>query len=124
VGVIAKGKGPKSSRTVRHIATRNEQAVVFAKNLRRFRRERGRTVQSLSRSSKISRTFIRTLEAGQVPLEDISLGIVDALAQGLDVPVSDLVQFEHQLVRRKSGAAPKIEAPKGRGIQRRGESRS
>ncbi|WP_294537722.1 helix-turn-helix transcriptional regulator [uncultured Rhodoblastus sp.] len=66
---------------------------VFARNLRRLRRERGVTQEQLSHSTGLNQSYLSEVEAGK---RNISIDNIDALAKALGVGI--VVLFENRPV--------------------------
>ena len=61
---------------------------ILARNLRRFRSERGLTQEALASAAKLHRTYVGSVEREE---RNISLDAIDALAAALGVTVSELL---------------------------------
>jgi len=66
---------------------------IFARNLRRLRRERGVTQEQLSHITGLNQSYVSEIEAGK---RNVSIDNIDALAKALGVAIE--VLFENRLV--------------------------
>ena len=70
--------------------------IILAQNLRRIRRERGMTQETLSHESGVMQSHVSEIEAGK---RNASVDLVGALALALAVPVAALFEEPVESVR-------------------------
>ena len=73
------------------INNRNTKTLKnFGKHLFKLRKERGLSQEELTFRSELSKNMIGNIERGEV---NLTLTTIMALAKGLDIPVSNLLDF-------------------------------
>jgi transcriptional regulator with XRE-family HTH domain len=63
--------------------------VIFARNLRRLRRERALTQEQLSHATGLMQSYLSEVEAGK---RNVSIDNIDALAKALGVGIGALFE--------------------------------
>jgi transcriptional regulator with XRE-family HTH domain len=62
----------------------------FGNNLKRLRREKGISQESLALSANLDRTYISSIEKGE---RNVSITVVEKLANALNVKISELFNY-------------------------------
>jgi len=62
--------------------------LVFAENIRKFRRERGLSQEELAEEAELHRTYVGSVERGE---RNISIDNMERIAKGLSVPLAHLL---------------------------------
>jgi transcriptional regulator with XRE-family HTH domain len=75
----------------------NDLSKSFAVILRKHRKSKGVTQETLAEKADIASKMVSLIERGEI---NPTLNLMDSLAQGLDVPLNQLIK-EAEILRKK-----------------------
>jgi len=74
-----------------------ETKVLLGKRIRTLRRKYDYSQEQLAEKANISGKYLGEIERGQA---NISIDVLDKISTGLEIKVSNLLDFEHELGRK------------------------